>query len=313
MNDEDISYFLPESMNFQDDFIHKSGYFSSIETWYYDALLNNGFSIVSLVNVIRIGKVGRVLSGIFIYKNGKILKSIREKYSIQKLYAASNSLHFSLNDRDLLKGEEKTESNWSYIIHRGDQMNGFDLRFIRTLKPFKGKTFLGSWFVIPGFSVYGELYIDGAKTEVSGIGYHDHNIYSLTAPFFVKGYFFGKIHLDNNEVIWAQIDKKKRSKELLVMLCDQDSFYSIHPDYIQFSIEDFKKVNGKEIPISCRLTIDDPKLGLDVNFFSDSPHFLGMKGVTYWRYHFTTQGSARLHDENITIKRIGIGELLKFF
>jgi len=308
-----IRVFSPEPIIFQDDARHRTGYFSHVETWYYDAVFENGYSIVSLVNIIHIGNIGTVLSGIFIYKDGNLIKKIRTRYPLKNCYGSEETLLLKINHKEIIKGTIESDERWTYRIHRGDEENGFDLHFIKTMKPFKGKTFLGKWLVIPGFSVTGTLFVDGKKMHVSGMGYHDHNMYPLKAPFVTKGYFFGKIPLADAKVIWAQVTKNKHNKETLVLLAKKDSFVSIHPDHITFQIIEEKKVHRKKMPQTCNLIVNDPQLNLDVEFTSQTYHHIGILAAHYYRYHEKYIGTYQLNGETNRIDLIDVAEYLTFF
>ena len=305
--------FTPEQITFQDDARHKKGFFSHVETWYYDAVFENGYSIVSLVNVIHIGKIGTVLSGIFIYKDGELIEIIRKRYPLRKFYGSEKTPLLKIDDQEVLNGKIDKDSQWKYRIYRGDTSIGFDLEFIKTMKPFKGKTFLGNWLVIPGFSVSGLLFLYGKKIPVKGEGYHDHNIYPIKAPFVTKGYFFGKIHLPQASVIWARVIKNKQNIETLVMLAKKDTYQSIHPKYIHFTINEEKKDHRKIMPYSCTLTVDDPQFQMDVSFQPKTFHHIGILAAHYWRYHEQYKGTYSINGTKEHIDLIDVVEYLKFF
>jgi hypothetical protein len=313
MKSNTIKEFTPEPIRFQDDVRHRTGYFSHVETWYYDAVFENGYSMVSLVNVIHIGRIGTVLSGIFIYKNGNLIKSIRKRYPLRSFYGSEKTLLLKLNKKEVVKGRIEADDIWLYRINRGDKNIGFDLQFIKTYKPFKGRTYLGKWLVIPGFSVSGNLYLDGEKIFVKGEGYHDHNIYSLKAPFITKGYFFGKIPLKNANVIWAQIKKSKHDIEKLVILVKKDTYKSISPENFQFSIDKERKDHRKMIPYQGFIKVEDSDLKLDVSFKPKAFHYIGILAAHYWRFHEIYTGSYTLKSEPVNISEIDVAEYLKFF
>ena len=303
--------FHPTDIVFKDDARHRTGFFSHVETWYYDAMFENGYSIVSLVNVIHIGKIGTVLSGIFFYKDGKLLKICRQRYPLRHFSGSEDTLLLKLKNKQIIHGKIEQNGNWTYQINRGNKEYGFDLQFVKTMKPFKGQTFLGKWLVIPGFSVSGELTINGDTMKVQGSGYHDHNIYPLKSPFITKGYFFGKIPLGNANVIWAQVQKKSEIQSL-VILSETDSYTSIHPDKILFTVEKCMD-HGKNMPYSCRLQVDDSCLHLDVSFHPITYHYIGIPATNYWRYHMQYQGSYLFKTEKKSISEIDIAEYLSFF
>ncbi len=313
MNSTAYHMFTPESMVFQDDARHRAGFFSNVETWYYDAVFENGYSIVSLLNVIHIGRIGTVLSGIFIFRDGELIESIRKRYPLRKFYGSEKTPFLKINNQEVLNGRIENEKQWKYRIYRGDTKVGFDLEFIKTMASFKGRTYLGNWMVIPGFSVTGTLFLHGRKIPVKGEGYHDHNFYPIKTPFVTKGYFFGKIHLPQASVIWARVIKNKKNIETLVMLAQKDGYRSIHPKYMHFLINEEQKDHWKKMPYSCQIVIDDPQFQMDVSFQPKTYHYIGILAAHYWRYHEHYTGSYILNNMKEKIDIIDVAEYLKFF
>ena len=70
--------FIHQEISIKDDALHKFPLLSQIETWYYDSLFNNEYSVVFLVNVFSIFKTGFVLISLYIYKDNILLKSIKK-------------------------------------------------------------------------------------------------------------------------------------------------------------------------------------------------------------------------------------------
>lgn len=313
MTKRNSRFFIPEDIIFKDDARHRTGFFSNVETWYYDGVFENGYSIVSLVNVIHIGRVGAVLSGIFIYKNGELIKEIRQRYPLRQFYGSEETLLLKINDKEIVKGTVAADGSWNYNIERGDAENGFSLHYTKKMKPFKGRTYLGSWLVIPRFTIKGTLYIDGKEIAVSGEGYHDHNMYPVKSPFVNKGYFFGKIALNDATLVWAQIKKSKKNHEYLVMFAEKESFRSIQPNNIHFSVLEERKDHRKRMPYHCRLVVDDQDLQVDVEFSPVTFHHIGILAANYWRYHVHYKGNITKKKESLVVDTVDIAEYLKFF
>ena len=276
-------------------------------------MFDNGYSIVSLVNVIHIGRFGTVLSGVFIYKDGALIKEIRQRYPLKRFYGSEETVLLTIDNKELVKGTIGSDDSWNYTINRGNQHDGFKLQLKKTMKPFKGKTYLGNWLVIPRFDVSGNLFLNGERISVLGHGYHDHNIYPIKAPFVTKGYFFGKISLSDSYIIWAYIKKDKKHIEHLVMLAKKDEYVSIHPDNIKFSIIEEKKDHRKIMPTHCRLIVDDENLKLNIDFTPEDHHHIGILAAHYWRYHVRYTGEIQTKQEVAKIDTLGIAEYLRFF
>ena len=287
--------------------------FSQIETWYYDAILENNYSIVSLINVLTIGNWGIVLTGQFIYKNAKLLKSERKKYLLRQFYSSEEEPFIKINNKQIIKGViDKNTGTWLYEISMGDQENGFDLEFIKTTTPWKGKTYIGNWLVIPRFEVNGIIRFNGKNIDVKGVGYHDHNIYPLYAPFVTRGYHFGKINIDSMTITWARVMKNRGEEQVIVVFNKNGDFININPKNIYFNIEKQVKNHSKLIPESFSLRVEDDYLNLNVKMDVLNFHHIGMPMLNYWRYHLKNIGEMQIGSDSYKIDCIEISEYLKF-
>jgi predicted secreted hydrolase len=195
----------------------------------------------------------------------------------------------------------------------GDKTNGVDLHFVQKKRSWKGKTLLGNWLVIPLFDVTGSIFIDGKKVDISGVGYHDHNIYPLYAPFFLKGYHFGKIPLDKFDITWAKVMSRIGADQPIVVINKDDSYISIDPSNIQFNIEKKIKKNKKIIPEIFNINVDNDYVNLSVKCIMDSVHNIHIPSLNYWRYHIHYLGEMTIDSKTINIDLIDISELLRFF
>jgi predicted secreted hydrolase len=193
-----------------------------------------------------------------------------------------------------------------------DENHGVNLTFIKTLKPWQGKTFLGNWLAIPGFSVTGEIFINGNSVSVSGKGYHDHNLYPMHAALRIKGYHFGKIHGDFFTITWASITNNKNKKQKLVVLNKDQEFISIEPDNITYAIEKQEKENRKIIPTEFLIKVESEQLSLDVKAELLTYQHTSIPTVNYWRCHVRYKGEIQIDSKTRKIDTIDISEYLRF-
>jgi hypothetical protein len=97
--------FILQDITVQDGAFHKKKNFGHVETWYYDAMLDNNYSIVALVNVIHLGLLSRVLTGLFIYKDNKLIKSLRKKTSYRHFHGSEEKPQLMINEKQILNGQ----------------------------------------------------------------------------------------------------------------------------------------------------------------------------------------------------------------
>jgi len=307
--------FQPHDISKVDDAVHLKNNFSYIETWYFDGYFKDKHSIVVLINTLHIDGFGIVLTGLFIYKDTKPIKTIRQRFPL-KVFSGSTEIPIvTINNKTIInyKESDKKTGYWSYDISMGDRINGVDLRFVQKNKSWMGKTLLGQWLVIPHFEVNGFLFIDGKELNVMGVGYHDHNIYPLYAPFFIEGYHFGKIPLDKYNVTWANIRSRKGIDQPIVVINKENSYINIDPSDIKFVTEKKIENNRKIIPEIFKIYVKTDNVDLSVRCQMNNIHNIHIPTLNYWRYHNHYQGELKIDSKNINIDLNDISELLRFF
>lgn len=148
--------------------------------------------------------------------------------------------------------------------------------------------------------------------NVSGEGYHDHNIYPLYAPLINKGYHFGKIPVDSMNITWARVMKNRTTEELIVVLNRDQEYISINPRDVRFTIEKHIRDHGKIIPTACCLNVENDLLHLDVKMEPVNFHHISIPTINYWRYHVRYTGDIQVDSVYREIDNIEISEYLKF-
>ncbi len=306
--------FQPEDITIRDDAWQKKTNFYHIETWYFDGIFNNNYSIVALVNVFTLGNYGFIQTGCYIYKDTNLVFIKRERPPYRKLYGSDKKPLIRINNRDIINGEvEEKTKNWIYHISMGDNNGGFDLQLKRTMKPWKGKHQLGNWLVIPHFDVNGVIHINGKDIDVVGHGYHDHNAYPIFAPAFSKGYHFGKIPIDSLNITWARVMKRFKGEEKLLVLNKNDKFIKINPKDIIFKIEKQFKDGGKLIPDISSIVVENDILKLNVKMETINLDRIHLPTLKYWRYHLRYTGDIKVESMSKKINQVDIAEFLRFF
>ncbi len=305
--------FLPKDIVLSDDAQHKKGNFGRIETWYYDAVFDYNHSMAIVINVIYAGIFSVVLVGLCLYKNGRLLHEISDRFSYKYFHGSIEKPSIILKNQHVLKSfEGKKNNNWIFNIEMKDEKYGADLKFSKNSRAWQGKTFLGNWLVIPKFNVSGNILINGNLIEVNGHGYHDHNIYPIYASVFNKGYHFGKISKKSYILTWANITKSQKRQQKLAIFNSNKEYFSIEPDEIEYEIHQKSIDHKKEMPIKYSLKIDSKKLFLYINAESLNYHHTGIPSVNYWRYHVRNVGEIKIGSLIEKIDNIEISEYLKF-
>ena len=97
--------FNPKSVVLKDDAAHEANVFGSVETWYYDAVFDNNYSIVCLVNAIQLFRTGLILTGLFIYKDAELIKSIRNRASLKKFRVSKERPYILTDNKEIINGK----------------------------------------------------------------------------------------------------------------------------------------------------------------------------------------------------------------
>ena len=305
--------FAPHDISFCDDALHRMKKFH-IETFYYDAVFENHYSIVSLVNVFTLGCYGLVLTGMFMYKDGKPVKSKRDKILYQYLAGSEQYPQITIHNKDIIHLINDTDNTpRKYVISMGDTRDGFTLHFLQKTTGWKGRTGLGEWLVLPYFEVQGNLYHNEQAIPVQGRGYHDHNIYSIFTPFKMVGYHFGKIATDSVGITWANVMKSRGNEEHIIVINKDQKYISIPPEAICYTIEKQVKDHAKLIPTKFHLLVETNNITLNVIMELLDVHYIHMPILNYWRYHLSNIGEIQIDGISQKIDTTEISELLRFF
>jgi hypothetical protein len=306
--------FKPRDITLNDDACHLKEGLGRVETWYYDAIFKNNYSIVSLINIVHIGRFGLILTGLFIYKDTKPIHIIRNRYPLSDFKCNEVEPLIKIRYKELLKGYITNENEWITTLFRDENNVKIELDFIKKSKGFKGKTYLGKWLVIPKMEVNGSIYIKDKKIDVNGSGYHDHNIYPIYAPFRNKGYYFGKLDIDNNNhLTWARVIKNRKNEQLLAILSKEEEYLNIPQKSINYKIIKQVKDHKKIMPTACKLHINNDIIKLKLKIETINYHYIGILAANYWRYHVRYTGDIEIESIKKKIDTVEITEYLKFF
>jgi hypothetical protein len=305
--------FNPTPIRLQDDATHRPRMFGNIETWYFDAVFDNSYSMACVVNVFHFLKTGLILSGVFIYKDTHLLKWVRTRTPMKHFHDSHQQPHLVLQEKTIIDTVTiRSPKEWTYHVVLGDEKNNVDLHFLKKIEGWKGNHFLGDWLVAPRLEVTGNLTIDATKINVTGSGYHDHNNYPLFAPFFGKGANFGKIIAGPISVVWAQVIRKNKHIDNILVINSDDTIQSVPSNDIQFLVKDSMKDRGTFVPTKYGLRVQKQDIDIDLDIQSLDKHYLTIPGVRYWRHHARNTGEIKVGSHSEKVDSISIIDQLTF-
>ena len=299
----------------KDDALHKPKRFCHIETWYFDAVFKNNYSMVVVVTVPQISNKSIVLTGLYLYRQSKLKTYVRKPFPPRCFQASQEYPFLEIRDKSVIQGyADKNTGDWVYNVSLETCDNGVNLRFIGAAAGWKGHHTLGWWLVVPKLSVQGTITVDGKKVEVTGRGYHDHNIYPFYAPLVAKGYHFGKIGGNRFCVTWARVMKNRFIEEKLVVLNQGKTGYCrVNPSDIDFVINEQMRDHGELIPKKFLLRVENNQLRINLCMETSTVHCIRLPALKYWRYHLKTSGEIKTDSSVERINTVELSELLKFF
>lgn len=305
--------FNPTQITLKDDAAHTPKIFGNVETWYYDAIFHNEYSIVCVVNNFQFLKMGLILTGLFIYKGTKLIKWIRTRTPTKQLYISHERPHIILRGKTIIDAEMTSDpKEWTYHISLGDEKNSVDLQFVKKMGAWKGNHFLGDWLVVPTLEVNGNIKIDGTETGVTGHGYHDHNNYPLFAPFFSKGANFGKITAGPINVVWAQVVRTINNIQNILVINTADTVQSLQSNDIKLLVKESITDRRKLVPTKYVLQVEKQDIFINIEIQSLNYHYLTIPAVKYWRHHAKNSGEIRVGSRSEKVDDISIIDQLTF-
>jgi len=309
--------FSPEDIELKDDAFHDSNSFNFIEWWYFDAILNDGYSIHMSIYVFSALKEKFIITEMNVYKKGIPIYDNREIYLNDDFYISTDNPLVILDGKQVMRGYiNQTTGDWIYDVSLEFSNSSVDLQFIGCTKGWKGILSVGGWAVIlPKASVSGKICIDDIETEVVGNGYHDHNWDITFMAYLNYGWYWGRIISTNVTITWFVIKDTRlsNSQMLLVVNKGDDCYININPDDINFILGDFHIHFGRPVPYYFVITVDNENISLFVDLTATELQFSKNPGQwRYCRYHTESNGYIIIDSEMEIINGIQIAEYLRF-
>jgi hypothetical protein len=321
--DTDFNDFLFEPIDIQleDDAFHGPKGLYSYEWWYFDASLDNGYSVQISIRVLNVLNRVFFTTGLNVYKDGDTVSDSQKIYYKEEVTVSIVEPLVKLDGKEIMKGYiDNDTGDWIYLLNLEMNNISVDFTFVGETKGWKGLTQgIGWWGVIlPRANVTGTLTLNGIEMDVSGIGYHDHNWYVTAVAGVNYGWYWGKIYSSTYTITWADVKLTRFSEKPFVVFNKKDGGYiNIPPDSIKLTTAGVQFNNGRFIPTSFRLLVDyeDIRFGIDMDVLG-THHFRRFGFINYWRYHLHCYGYG--YDTTIEegqteiIDEYNMAELLRF-
>lgn len=284
-----------------DDAYHGTTKYAAIEWWYFEAYLNNNYSVVISFTTFS-KKHYLTFPSIEIYKDGELEVRSVKRYLFQDFEISNQTPLIKIFDKKMIEldlNRFRDRGEWVYNVSYKIEDHEVNLEFMGITPGWRFDQEAMIWIVaLPKAQVSGEIVVHGKRMKVNGIGYHDHNWFSnLSTLIDIWGWYWGKIASKTMNVVWADI-VKRTSEEVIVAVVNQDNqrYITINPKNIRFKPDKFIRNYGRKMPSSFTFQIDDNEndipIHVDVEMVKKSTHRRYKKSffVPYWRYQVEAKG-----------------------
>ena len=303
-NQAEISGFKAEDIELKDDAFHNYNDLNCVEWWYFDATLNDGYSIQIILYVFVILNYKVALTSYEIFKDGVELCN-REKFYLQEeFYTSPDTPIFIANDKTVMRGYiNKTTGEWIYDLSLDINNDSIELQFIGSNKGCKGKLDVGSWAVIlPNADVKGKINVNTLDSEISGYGYHDHNWDMKLSVFANYGWYWGRVIFENYSVVYYIImDTRVSYSQMVLIVFNESSYSTFKPNDIHFLPGNYQIEDYRLVPLEFEINANNNKFSLQMYLKTLSLHHGGRTfGIrNYWRYFIDSRGYLNVDSDDL--------------
>jgi hypothetical protein len=308
--------FNPEDLILSDNAYHESNQSYAIEWWYFDALLNQRYTIQFSIHIYEILTTGFATIQCHIYDDGTPIISERTFKPISTMTLSEDNPYIAIDHKSVLTYRRNgSEIPQTYFIDYSGSNFSFNLTFQGITDGWKGTTLASDWAVIlPKAKVNGILTMNGINTSVSGIGYHDHNWNVRISTGLNFGWLWGKINTEEHTLTWASIfETWYKQHPLLVINKDNNGYESISPDQFDISVTDIRFKDKMIIPYGFSISSYSSDLSFELTITVLDTDYISILGViNYWRYHVHITGTFNNGDQTETIQDHNIAEFIRF-
>lgn len=304
--------FAPENMSIEDDAFHSKLPLHA-ETWYFEGIFNNGYSMVFIITLFSSdGNTGLALEGLYIYREGHL--EITEKKSSFSFNASDEKPLIKISGSTVMEGAADRNGNLFYNISFEAGENGVELYFINQTRGWQGEMGAGWWLAVPELHVTGKMRLNGNEISVEGKGYHDHNIFSLLTPLTERGYLDGKILHGSISIVWGYIMHSIWDADAFAILSENGNYTVISPGSMKIKFSSYIYDHGRKIPTEVFISINDNKNAIfaELHITSIDFHIIRLPFIHYWRYHVRVEGKIRTEEGDKDIDEIDIMEQMLY-
>jgi hypothetical protein len=303
-----------QNITLTDDAFHNTTTFFHIESWYFDAVFDQNYSMAVIVTILQRNTIGFVLTGLYLYKDTSLMASPRKMVAFKQCFASEEQPLLKLGNSTIITGSINESAVWTYHVSLEMDGQGADLEFVNITEGWKTDIRGGWWLAIPNLRVTGHIKLNGETIPVSGEGYHDHNWFYLYAPLIQKGWQFINAPGDDLGITMVKVMKNRFVGEPMTIVNQIDENpWLIPSDEVHFLVTDYMVDHGRFIPKNFSLQVSTDQVKVDLKMETRNVHYVKLPFLNYWRYHLRITGNITVGSVTENVDTIRISELLRFF
>ncbi|MFH1100916.1 MAG: hypothetical protein V1726_02620 [Methanobacteriota archaeon] len=310
----DTTTFTPVEVTLNDDAFHGAGTLHFTEWWYFDALLDHGYSIQMIIQIINLMNQQVALVKTNLYNQGNLILSKEKIYGAHEFSVSTEKPFILLNGKPAMTAYNQN-GNIVYDVSLEIEEFSIQLHFLANAQGWKGSIAGGQWIVpVPNAEVQGILQLNNTKIPVQGRGYHDHNAgLTLQTSMQYRGWYWGKLDTNTTTIVWSSLITKKMDQQpLLVITQGKQHYQSIPPENIHFQAINWYLEDGVRIPHAFILQAEATNLSLNLTMTAFTTHHVKVGFLSYWRYHVQCLGTITSNSITEKINQTQISEYIRF-
>ncbi|MBN2599737.1 MAG: hypothetical protein JXA75_04275 [Candidatus Thermoplasmatota archaeon] len=306
-----------EDITLQDDAFHGRGKLPFIEWWYFDAKLDNGYSVVFGVHVLNLFARGIVSTRLTVYEQGCLIIENYERFSFRDFSASSDYPSVFIEGNQVILGSyDALEHCFIYDVTIEFFECSMSLHFVGRTDGWKRQQQTGDWWavILPRADVSGTITVGTTTLNVTGTGYHDHNWGVGPQVIFHFGWFWGTCSSLNYTVTWAEIRTTRITQiPLVVVNINDDGYLDIPSETIWFSTHNMSLDHLRWVPRFFNIETVTEHVFLVINMEVLKVDYTEMFGfIHYWRFHVRCSGTILVDGHVETVDGVFVMEYLRF-
>lgn len=310
---DNLFSFSPDPITLKDDAFYGSDNLHFTEWWYFDATLNDGYTMQIIYQIYSMVQQHFVVMKLNLYHHGEHIIKKEQVYLPHQVYFSTVTPRIILDNKEVLSATMNNDQ-FEYQLNLDFDSIHTEFTFTGCTPGWKGELPMSKWIVaLPRAEVTGFIQVDQNTLQFTGVGYHDHNAEITAEVGLFFGWYWGKIHEQGVTITWSDIMPTSFDHHpLLVINTADDKVINVPEDNIKVSTEDLWFENGFLIPHKYTITAKTNDIDLHAFMRVEDIHHVKVGPIKYWRFHVHITGTLTIENSAIDIEEEEITEFIRF-